>query len=365
MRKSPGRSSSSTASAVTGRRRPRPGIASICSARTSPRRRWPSNGRKSSTGSTPARCRPRSSRGPMPSKRRRSSTWVNEQLREVELAAKNAGGRIPMRRLNRDEYANTVRDLLQLDELIVRPLIEELPGDGKAEGFDRLGVALFFDQTQIERSLARGGEDRGAGHRHRTAQDESTRRTFDFLRLQPAAGHGRSVSRLHAHDSARAKDRIVHPDAHRAHPGGPTYRREYDGWGVIEHFAIGQVVTQDGYYRVRIKAKVDNRGAHRAEQVSPAIRHGLADPGRAGGGARSVGHDRGGAVSPRPGQRRGERSAGLSTAVEPHREGGHPRAELQEALLAMDRPARQDGASGHAARPQAEMDALKKATRRA
>ena len=43
-------------------------------------------------------------------------TWVNEQLHQVELAAKNAGGRIPMRRLNRDEYANTVRDLLKLDE---------------------------------------------------------------------------------------------------------------------------------------------------------------------------------------------------------------------------------------------------------
>jgi mono/diheme cytochrome c family protein len=49
-------------------------------------------------------------------------TWVNERLREVDLAARNAGGQIPMRRLNRDEYANTVRDLLQLDELIVRPL---------------------------------------------------------------------------------------------------------------------------------------------------------------------------------------------------------------------------------------------------
>jgi len=81
-------------------------------------------------------------------------TWVNGRLREVELAAKNAGGRIRMRRLNRDEYVNTVRDLLRLDELIVRPLTEELPADGLAEGFDRLGVALFFDQTQIERSLA-------------------------------------------------------------------------------------------------------------------------------------------------------------------------------------------------------------------
>src|SRR5262249_23584670 len=29
--------------------------------------------------------------------------WVNAQLREVDRAARNAGGRIPMRRLNRDE----------------------------------------------------------------------------------------------------------------------------------------------------------------------------------------------------------------------------------------------------------------------
>ncbi len=52
---------------------------------------------------------------------------MNEQLRAVDQAAKQAGGRIPMRRLNRDEYANTVRDLLKLDENVVRPLIEDLP----------------------------------------------------------------------------------------------------------------------------------------------------------------------------------------------------------------------------------------------
>ena len=59
-----------------------------------------------------------------------------------------------MRRLNRVEYANSVRDLLHMDPKVLAPLVEELPGDGKAEGFDRLGVALFFDQTQIERTLA-------------------------------------------------------------------------------------------------------------------------------------------------------------------------------------------------------------------
>src|SRR5205823_14811465 len=111
--------------------------------------------------------------------------WVNAQLQEVDRAAKNAGGRIPMRRLNRDEYANTVRDLLKLDENVVRPLVEELPADGKAEGFDRLGVALFFDQTQIERSLAVAEK---IAARAVVAEPPKTKKivdTFGFLRKRP------------------------------------------------------------------------------------------------------------------------------------------------------------------------------------
>ncbi len=187
-------------------------------------------------------------------------TWVNEQLRQVDLDAKKAGGRIPMRRLNRDEYANTVRDLLKLDELIVRPLIEDLPSDGQAEGFDRLGVALFFDQTQIERSL--GVAEKIVSRAIVTAapKENSFTNRFDFQRKKPAPDKV-EVFPGFAHTIPRgAVDRIVHPDHIEHIQGGPTYRREYDGWGAIEHFAIGQVVTQDGYYRVRVKAKVDDRG---------------------------------------------------------------------------------------------------------
>ncbi len=95
--------------------------------------------------------------------------WINTQLREVELAAASAGGRIPMRRLNRVEFANSVRDLLHMDPQVLAPLVEELPGDGKAEGFDRLGVALFFDQTQIERTLAVAETHCGTGDCRRQA----------------------------------------------------------------------------------------------------------------------------------------------------------------------------------------------------
>lgn len=75
--------------------------------------------------------------------------WVGTELRNAEKQARMAGRRILSRRLNREEYLNTVRDLLRLDEKFVETLREELPGDGKAEGFDRLGAALLFDGTQL------------------------------------------------------------------------------------------------------------------------------------------------------------------------------------------------------------------------
>ena len=187
------------------------------------------------------------------------TTWVNERLQEIDQAAKNAGGRIPMRRLNRDEYANTVRDLLRLDELVVQPLIEELPADGKAEGFDRLGVALFFDQAQIERSLAVAAKIAARAIVTEPPKTNRLGNRFEIQRRRPAAEQV-EVFPGFAHTIPRgAKDRIVHPTHIEHIQGGPTYRREYEGWGVIEHFAISQVVTQDGYYRFRIKATVDNR----------------------------------------------------------------------------------------------------------
>lgn len=186
--------------------------------------------------------------------------WVNGQLREVELAAKNAGGRIPMRRLNGDEYANTVRDLLRLDENIVRPLVEELPADGKAEGFDRLGVALFFDQTQIERSLAVAEKIAAIAIVTEPPKPRTQVNTFGELRRRPPAEMVEVFPAFKHQIPAGAQDRFVRPENIEYIQGYPTYQRELAGWGVINHFAIGQTVTQDGYYRFRIKAKVDNRG---------------------------------------------------------------------------------------------------------
>lgn len=186
--------------------------------------------------------------------------WVHDRLRDVERSAKNAGGRIPMRRLNRIEYANTVRDLLRLDEQVVLPLTEELPADGLAEGFDRLGAALFFDLTQIERSLAVAAKLAERAIVTEPPQTNRLENRFDIQRLKPAPDRVPVFPGFEHTIPRGAKNRIVHPTHIEHIQGGPTYRREYRGWGVVAHFAISKAVTQDGYYRVRIRATVDNRG---------------------------------------------------------------------------------------------------------
>ncbi len=63
----------------------------------------------------------------------------------------DGGGRITMRRLNRREYKNTIRDLLGV-EVNVR----ELPADSGAGSFDTVGSSLFMSSDQIEQYLALG-----------------------------------------------------------------------------------------------------------------------------------------------------------------------------------------------------------------
>lgn len=81
------------------------------------------------------------------------ASWVAGKLRETETAAQGAGGRVPMRRMNRVEYANTVRDLFSLEENFARRIEKELPADGKVGGFDRGAASLFMDEGQLEKYM--------------------------------------------------------------------------------------------------------------------------------------------------------------------------------------------------------------------
>jgi hypothetical protein len=86
---------------------------------------------------------------PSADERRLLALWVDGESQRAELARRAEEGRVVVRRLNRIEYQNTIRDLLgiQVD------LIEQLPEDGSANGFDNAGAALHTSSFLMERYL--------------------------------------------------------------------------------------------------------------------------------------------------------------------------------------------------------------------
>ena len=209
--------------------------------------------------------------------------WIAGQLHEAERAARQTGGRIPMRRLNRDEYGNTIRDLLLIDEKLLGPIVADLPGDGKAEGFDRLGAALFFDQTQIASSLAAAEQistlaivnpddapavqvsrfeaeqplQSGMGIR---TPSRTTRNRFSEKRMEVDAG---------PMTSRYEKDGVLFL-------AGDDTRRDNFEYSRVAAKAIDEFLPEDGYYRIRIRCGMD-RGT-RGKPVRLAIAYNFGTP---------------------------------------------------------------------------------------
>lgn len=205
---------------------------------------------------------------------------IAAELRAAEKAARLKGGRTPMRRLNRDEYANTVRDLLKLDALALGPLVEDLPGDGKAEGFDRLGVALFFDATQIEQTLK--AAERIAAQAIVEGEAPKT------LRERFEAENDRHLGIRH--ETKLVKNRFngdlqiengpfkhwPHKDGMLMVQGGPTYERDLASYGRLGRMDVTARIPEDGYYRIRFKGGADM--GHRQEPIRVKIRYGARLP---------------------------------------------------------------------------------------
>lgn len=184
--------------------------------------------------------------------------WVGAKLKEAEKLARMSGGRILMRRLNRQEYANTVGDLFRLDSHFIEKLKRELPADGKAEGFDRLSSALFFDQTQMASYLEWTAEI--AREAVQSTPPTSVKYTWE----------------ANKHLSGEAVRQKVNENLdHMIETGPPTYFKTDKGmiirsvnmyghrnWEFIDVPAgvrpsLTSLVKADGYYRIRFKGGSD------------------------------------------------------------------------------------------------------------
>jgi hypothetical protein len=108
------------------------------------RERWLAVLKRIKAGEMPPKSKPR----PSEKEVRLLSDWVGRQEEAVD-ASRRAQGRVVMRRLNRVEYENTVRDLLGVDA----DLKELLALDSSRDGFDNVGAALHISSFAMERYL--------------------------------------------------------------------------------------------------------------------------------------------------------------------------------------------------------------------
>ena len=79
--------------------------------------------------------------------------WILLQLREAETVRQSsAGERVAFRKLTRDEYGNTIRDLLGVNFDVKAPT--GLPEDPDWKGFERIGSVLTLSPAHIEKYLS-------------------------------------------------------------------------------------------------------------------------------------------------------------------------------------------------------------------
>lgn len=77
--------------------------------------------------------------------------WIAAELRDAERKSRSSGGRVVLRRMNRTEYANTIRDLLAINFLPGESPLDFLPPDGRADGFDKGSSALLLDPSLLDK----------------------------------------------------------------------------------------------------------------------------------------------------------------------------------------------------------------------
>jgi hypothetical protein len=98
---------------------------------------------------------PKGMPAPSTEERERFAGWVETGLRASVCAAGATPGAAPIRRLNRSQYSNTIRDLLEIQFDAGRGLPEDGAG---GEGFDNAAETLFLSPIHAEKYLASAKE---------------------------------------------------------------------------------------------------------------------------------------------------------------------------------------------------------------
>jgi hypothetical protein len=84
-----------------------------------------------------------------PATRKRMVDLIDDMANAVDCVQNPNAGKVVMRRLNRAEYRNTIRELLDVDY----PAADQFPGDDVGYGFDNIGDVLSLPPLLMEKYL--------------------------------------------------------------------------------------------------------------------------------------------------------------------------------------------------------------------
>src|SRR5436309_7216291 len=90
---------------------------------------------------------------PSADERQRITSWIERDVFKVD-PAKPDPGRVTIRRLNREEYRNTIRDLLGVEYDVT----DSFPTDDSGYGFDTIGDVLSLSPLLLEKYMSAAQE---------------------------------------------------------------------------------------------------------------------------------------------------------------------------------------------------------------
>ncbi len=172
--------------------------------------------------------------------------WVTDYLSRAADA--KAPSTTVMRRLNRFEYVNTLRDLLGLHPGFF-DLTGDFPADAKEHGFDNIGESLTLSNFQMQRYVE--------------VAEASLEKAIVFDQPQPKkqtwSYSGKDFNGIYEYERAPVTWRLIVKDEYiEIGHGQPSERHP----NFINHFVRQGGVPADGWYTIRIRAAAANRTDH-------------------------------------------------------------------------------------------------------
>jgi hypothetical protein len=181
---------------------------------------------------------------PAPEAAAKFAAWLEMELARGEIAKRST--RVVLRRMNRAEYDNTIRDLVGVD---FQPS-EKFPEDPPAGGFDNNGQALTMSPMQVElyyaaarqildRALVEGAQP--AAIKWRFDPEENTQ-GGDRLRVKR---DGQNILLNDGKNETEGGFTVIHHDSWDKGVGFRDFAVPHEGEYVIRFRAASRVPTRD------------------------------------------------------------------------------------------------------------------------